>query len=188
MSDIPKSKRKATTLDAQALAYSIRSEITTELMLTFGYSEKRLKQHLEKVTVCYPEGEAREKAIDKLLVTEKDFHMWFIEEERKEVMRLARGIAAHIRAANTIWPVNMREFEERRLQLDKALECCNVLQDELNYIAKILPADKNKYTRIVLKLDREFNLIKKMRQSDNQRFLPHLQTEETNENTPQGSF
>ena len=103
--------------------------------------------------------------------------MWFIEEERKEVMRLARGISAHIRAANTIWPVNMREFEERRLQLDKALECCNVLQDELNYIAKVLPADKNKYTRIALKLEREFTLIKKMRQSDNKRFLPHLQTE-----------
>ena len=65
-------------------------------------------------------------------------------------MRLARGISAHIRAANTIWPVNMREFEERRLQLDKALECCNVLQDELNYIAKVLPADKNKYTRIAM--------------------------------------
>lgn len=177
MSDIPKSKRRATTLDAQSLAYNLRSEITTELMLTFGYSEKKLKQHLEKVTVCFPEGEMREKAVEKLLATEQDFSMWFIEEERKEVMRLARGIAAHIRAANTIWPVNMREFEERRLQLDKALECCNVLQDELNYIAKVLPADKNKYTRIVLKLEREFTLIKKMRQSDNKRFLPHLQTE-----------
>ena len=54
----------------------------------------------------------------------------------------------------------MSEFEERRLQLDKALECCNVLQDELNYIAKVLPADKNKYTRIVLKLEKDFNLIK----------------------------
>lgn len=76
---------------------------------------------------------------------------------------------------NTISPVNMSEFEERRLQLDKALECCNVLQDELNYIAKVLPADKNKYARIVLKLEKDFNLIKKLRQSDNGRFLPHIQ-------------
>lgn len=101
--------------------------------------------------------------------------MWFIEKERDEVLRLSRGISAHIRAANTISPVNMSEFEERRLQLDKALECCNVLQDELNYIAKVLPADKNKYTRIVLKLEKDFNLIKKLRQSDNGRFLPHIQ-------------
>lgn len=105
----------------------------------------------------------------------QDFSMWFIEKERDEVLRLSRGISAHLRAANTISPVNMSEFEERRLQLDKALECCNVLQDELNYIAKVLPADKNKYTRIVLKLEKDFNLIKKLRQSDNGRFLPHIQ-------------
>ena len=93
-----------------------------------------------------------------------------------EQIIVVRGISAHLRAANTISPVNMSEFEERRLQLDKALECCNVLQDELNYIAKVLPADKNKYTRIVLKLEKDFNLIKKLRQSDNGRFLPHIQT------------
>lgn len=177
MSDIPVSKRRPTTLDAQSLAYSIRSEVTTELMLTFGYSAKRLEQHIRKVTDHIPNDELRAKAAEKLLDTEQEFGMWFIEEERREVLKLARGIAAHIRAANTIWPVNLREFEERRLQLDKAMECCNVLQDELNYIAKVLPADKNKYTRIVLKLDKEFNLIKKMRQSDNKRFLPHLTTE-----------
>ena len=50
MSNIPKSRRKATSLDALALAQNIRSEITTELMLTFGYSEKRLEQHIRKVT------------------------------------------------------------------------------------------------------------------------------------------
>lgn len=114
-----------------------------------------------------------------ILLTEKITHLaiqGYIEKERDEVLRLSRGISAHLRAANTISPVNMSEFEERRLQLDKALECCNVLQDELNYIAKVLPADKNKYTRIVLKLEKDFNLIKKLRQSDNGRFLPHIQT------------
>lgn len=110
-------------------------------------------------------------------VSDEDFKRLLksIEKERDEVLRLSRGISAHLRAANTISPVNMSEFEERRLQLDKALECCNVLQDELNYIAKVLPADKNKYTRIVLKLEKDFNLIKKLRQSDNGRFLPHIQ-------------
>lgn len=110
----------------------------------------------------------------RMLGASNDFYN-FIEKERDEVLRLSRGISAHLRAANTISPVNMSEFEERRLQLDKALECCNVLQDELNYIAKVLPADKNKYTRIVLKLEKDFNLIKKLRQSDNGRFLPHIQ-------------
>lgn len=177
MSDIPVSKRKPTTLDALSLAKSIRSAMTTELMLTFGYSAKRLEQHIRKVTSYIQDDELRQKAAEKLMDTEQEFGMWFIEDERKAVMEYARGLTAHLRAANTVWPVYMDEFKERRLQLDMALEACKNLQDELNYIAEVLPADKNKYTRIVMKLDKEFNLIKKMRQSDNQRFLPHLQAE-----------
>ena len=53
------------------------------------------------------------------------------------------------------------------------MECCNALQDELQYIAETLPADKNKYMAIVLEVETEFNWIKSLRQSDN-RFLPHL--------------
>lgn len=140
-----------------------------------GTAKKRLEQHIRKVTDYIQDDALRERAAAQLRETNQDFSMWFIEKERDEVLRLSRGISAHIRAANTISPVNMSEFEERRLQLDKALECCNVLQDELNYIAKVLPADKNKYTCIVLKLEKDFNLIKKLRQSDNGRFLPHIQ-------------
>ena len=51
--------------------------------------------------------------------------------------------------------------------------CCNKLQDELQYIAESLPADKNKYMDIVLEVEALFNMIKALRQSDN-RFLKHL--------------
>ena len=48
-----------------------------------------------------------------------------------------------------------------------------MLQDELQYIAEVLPADKNRFTGIVLELDHLFNTVKKLRQSDN-RFKKHL--------------
>lgn len=48
-----------------------------------------------------------------------------------------------------------------------------MLQDELQYIAEVLPADKNKYTGIVLEIEHLFNTIKGLRQSDN-RFKKHL--------------
>lgn len=67
----------------------------------------------------------------------------------------------------------MNEFLERRLELDRAMECCNQLQDELQYIAETLPADKNKYMGIVLDVEHLFNTIKALRQSDN-RFLKHI--------------
>lgn len=95
---------------------------------------------------------------------------WLIAKERDRVLDLTRGISAHLRAANTIWPDYMIEFTERRLQMDKALECCNMLQDELQAIVEMVPADKNRYTQYVLRIEKIFNMIKKLRQKDN-RFL-----------------
>jgi hypothetical protein len=48
-----------------------------------------------------------------------------------------------------------------------------MLQDELQAIVEMVPADKNRYTQIVLEIEKEFNLLKALRQSDN-RFLKHL--------------
>lgn len=48
-----------------------------------------------------------------------------------------------------------------------------MLQDELQYIAEVLPADKNKYTSIVLEIEHLFKTIKSLRQSDN-RFKKYL--------------
>lgn len=95
---------------------------------------------------------------------------WMIEEERKRILDLTLGISQHLRAANTIWPDYMAEFIERRLQMDKALECCNMLQDELQSIVEMVPTNKNRYTQIVLEIEKDFNMIKKLRQKDN-RFL-----------------
>ena len=105
----------------------------------------------------------------------KKNHMpdWLIAKERDRVLDLTRGISAHLRAANTIWPDYMVEFTERRLQMDKALECCNMLQDELQAIVEMVPADKNRYTQYVLRIEKIFNMIKKLRQKDN-RFLKTL--------------
>lgn len=86
---------------------------------------------------------------------------------------LCCDIAQHLRGANTIWPTYRFEYKDRRGELNQALKCCNKLQDELQYIAESLPADKNKYMDIVLEVEALFNMIKALRQSDN-RFLKHL--------------
>ena len=143
-------------------------------MATFGYSQKKLEAHLKKMTEHVQNEEEREKMSNAIRETEDGFHSWFISRERDRVADFSQGITEHLRAANTIWPTNMAEFEERRLEMDRALICCNKLQDELQYIAETLPADKNKYMNIVLEVQAEFDMIKKLRQSDN-RFLKKLQ-------------
>ena len=104
---------------------------------------------------------------------EEDFACWFIKRHRDRVDDLCCDIAQHLRGANTIWPTYRFEYKDRRGELNQALKWCNKLQDELQYIAESLPADKNKYMDIVLEVEALFNMIKALRQSDN-RFLKHL--------------
>ena len=179
MSDIPKSERSLSPLRAQHMIYNIRKRITAELMATFGYSQKRFEKHIKAVTDYVKDKAEREELAAKIREQEEDFNLWFIQQERSRVLTFCQDISTHMRAANTIWPEYWSEYEERRLQWGKAMECCNMLQDELQYIAEVLPADKNKYTSIVLEIEHLFNTIKALRQSDN-RFKKHLKGQKRN--------
>jgi alanyl-tRNA synthetase len=178
MSEVVKGKRNKSKLEAQHLAIQIRMEIKTELMASFAYSEKRFEKHVQQVTSHIKDGDEREAAVQQIRELEGRFDVWFIAEERRAVHDLTREISHHIRAANTIFPSNIdpdvqkAEYVQRRTEWNAALEACNKLQDELQYIAEVLPADKNKYMRIVLEVEHLFNTIKSLRQSDNKRFFP----------------
>ena len=174
LSNIPKSKRSESKLEALHRAYDLRRKITAELMATFAYSTKKLEAHVQAMTEHVQDSEEREKMSKAIRELADGFDSWFIRRERDRVADFCQGITEHLRAANTIWPTNMAEFQERRLEMDRAMICCNKLQDELQYIAETLPADKNKYMSIVLEVQAEFDMIKKLRQSDN-RFLKKLQ-------------
>lgn len=179
MSDIPKSERSESPLRAQHMVYAIRKRITAELMGTFGYSQKRFEKHIRAVTAYVVNVEEREDLAGRIREQEENFNIWFIQQERSRVLNFCQDISTHMRAANTIWPEYWPEFQERRLEWDRALACCNMLQDELQYIAEVLPADKNRYTQIVLDIQALFNTIKSIRQSDN-RFKKHLKGKRDN--------
>ena len=174
MSNIPKSKRSKSHLEVLHRGYAIRKRITAELKATFGYSQKRLEAYIKGMTAHVEDESEREAMVQKLRELEENFGSWFIMRERDRVADFAQGITEHLRAANTIYPQNRSEYEERRLEMDRAMMCCNKLQDELQYIAETLPADKNKYMNIVLEVQEEFSMIKALRQSDN-RFLKTIQ-------------
>ena len=173
MSDIPKSERSESSLETQHLVYALRRRITTELLTSFGYSEKKLEEHVRKVTVYIKDKEERKARQEMLLAMMQEFSMWLIEYERDDIADITREISRHLRQANSIWPNYYAEYIERRLELDRARECCNALQDELQYIAEQLPADKNRYMGVVLDIEEIYNKIGSLRQSDN-RFLDDI--------------
>ena len=173
MSDIPKSKRAHSNPEAHHKALDIRRMIANELLASFAYSEKKLEAAIQEQTKHIQDPEHKAEVAQAIRSLEEDFACWFIKRHRDRVDDLACAIAQHIRAANTIWPSYRVEYLDRRDELNQALKCCNQLQDELQYIAEALPADKNRYMNIVLEVEALFNMIKALRQSDN-RFLKHL--------------
>ena len=167
MSNIPRSKRSESKLEALHRAYALRKKITAELMATFGYSRKKLEAHVHKMTDYVQDPEEREKMSKTIKEVQDSFNSWFIKRERDRVADFCQGITEHLRAANSIWPQNIAEYEERRLEMDRAIVSCEKLQDELQYIAETLPADKNKYMNIVLEVEAEADTLKALRKADN---------------------
>ena len=104
---------------------------------------------------------------------EERFNFWLIKKECDLFATKGAELSGSLRTANTIWPTYMNEFTERRLSMDRAMSACNVLQDELQYIAESVYADKNKFTALTLEIEALFNKIKRVRQADN-RFLRQL--------------
>lgn len=169
MSELRKSQRKESKLQAIHEAYKIRKSVTILAENNFYITLSKVETQISSKTA----GRTEE---DKKLIRDNmyKFYRKQINRISDNAINLATGITRHLRMANTIFPTYMSEFEERRLHMDKAMECCNALQDELQYAGECLYSDLNKYTNLVLQIQKEFNIIKKLRQADN-RFLKDIQ-------------
>jgi len=162
------SKKKNESFQTLRDAIIIRKRVTEVLKFLALQSQRRL----ENLNSINP---ATDEEILKLkeAVREERFNSWLIKEECRIVASTGSELTKSLRSANTIWPTYMSEFTERRNYMNKALTACNVLQDELQYIAEAVYADKNKFTALVLDIEALFNKIKSVRQADN-RFLKQL--------------
>ena len=152
MSDIKKSERTESKLQTVHNAYKIRTAVTKLAENNFYFDLNKINEVVEENTKSITDEKLKEKA-------KKRIYQYFNNQ--------------HLRIANRIFPTYMSEFEERRLELDKAMSCCNILQDELQYAGECLYADLNRFTYIVIEIQKEFNMIKKLRQTDN-RFLKDI--------------
>ena len=168
MSDVRKSQRKESKLQAIHNAYEIRRAVTNlaenNFYITLSKIEDRINKRVQGLTT-----EDRKRVREQMY----KYYRNQINRVANNAIELATGISRHLRIANTIYPSYMSEFEERRIEMDRAMACCNALQDELQYAGECLYADLNKYTKLVLEIQKEFNLIKALRQSDN-RFLKNI--------------
>lgn len=72
MSDIPKSKRAYSNLEAHHKALEIRRKIAVELLASFAYSEKKLEEAVRKQTQHIQDPEHRAEAAQAIRNLEED--------------------------------------------------------------------------------------------------------------------
>lgn len=128
MSEIKKSERKESKLQTIHNAYMIRMAVTNlaenNFYITFSKIEEKINNRIKGLD---------EKEQIRIKENMYKFYRNQINRVSDNVIELATGISRHLRIANTIFPTYMSEFEERRIEMDRAMACCNALQDELQY-------------------------------------------------------
>lgn len=104
---------------------------------------------------------------------EKDEHedfaryRYLMQKFKDRVDKLAASVTGNVRAANTIYPTSIHEYEQRRDYQNAAIVSCEQLINELQRVVEVFEVDVNVYGRYVKAIDREIGLIKKWRQRDN---------------------
>ena len=168
---VPKGKRKESKFEAQHHFIRLRSEVTTLMLLDFGFSEEKYLKTIER----YREIHKAALNVDEVVARYKkkcdSFNKWFIDKECDVVLKILQKIDSEFTAGNSIYPsetpAKIMEFCERRKHVDEAIAQCYVLKQELNYIIRTLPVDLNKYERFSIEIDKQIALYKGVRQSDN---------------------
>lgn len=140
------------------------------LLRDFGYSfeksEKRLTKQFGGRDYKDLTDEERVR-YDRLKKRYEAFDEWFIQDERKAVTDCLRSIGEHVYVANSIYPTCLTELEERRVHQDLAIGYCYTLVQELQYAIETLPVDVNTFLRFGADIQKEVDLIKGWRKSDN---------------------
>lgn len=165
-----KSKRKESQFEVFHHLYKMRKEVTDLLLRDFGYDYERSVKKIEKsFGGRKPEELSEDEKTRYEYVTSKNesFAQWFILDERKVITDCLRDITKEVFIANSIYPMYMEELVERRLHQDLAIGQCYRLTQELQYVIETLPVNVNKYLRFAEMIQKEIDLLKGWRKSDN---------------------
>lgn len=153
-------------------ALKLRKEITALLLRDFGLKKKiRTTEILVKMYKIEPSDEQTLKAIltkyrmDDSVIDE--YPEWLIKDFRDTIITILRNMRMNIRMGNSIFVTTKAEYDERRNCWNRAIGSCQQLLEEMQFVIETLPVDAEKYMRYVGMIEKEINLLKGVRKSDN---------------------
>lgn len=158
-------------------AVKIREQIERLLLLDFGVKDKirDTRFYIKAKNMTDEDAEQFKTLVEKYKIVElNEYPEWFIDYARQNILRLITQLTERITEANSIYPVNMTEYEHRRLLQDLAISDCYKLKAELQSIMRQLPIDLSKWERHYNLIQNQIGLLKGWRKSDNS-FVKKLQ-------------
>ena len=171
---VPKGKRRQSRFEAQHHYYKLRDEVTLLMLRDFGFSPEKYQETIEWYRRCHESAEDIDEVVARYEKKAESFNKWFIDRECDAVLEMLRNIETEFTQGNSIYPsdtpAKLLEFLVRRHHMNNAIAGCYALKQEINYVIRTLPVDKNKYERFGESIDKQIALYKGVRQSDN-RFL-----------------
>lgn len=94
-------------------------------------------------------------------------YIYLIHNSKNRIDELTSLIIFNVRAANSIYPTSLSEYEQRRNYQNIAIANCEQLISELQQVVEIFEVNINIYGKYIQTIDREIGLIKNWRQRDN---------------------
>lgn len=174
MSQTPKSKRSPTKFEAEHHFFKLRDEVTTLMLLDFGFSQEKYQKQIDKYGTSHQSAVNVDEVVERCKKKCDSFSRWFIDKECDTVSDLLRKISVEFTTGNSIYPsetaAKIAEYCQRRQHINEAIAGCYALKQEIQYVIRTLPVDINKFKRFAVMIDEQIALFKGVRQSDN-RFL-----------------
>lgn len=155
-------------------AIGIRKELTVWLLRDFG-AKRNVKSVNQVVKNISPEDQ---KIVDDIFAKygktsnhtyKSEYPEWFVDFERRIISENLAELVTNITEANSIYPNYMFEWDLRRGFQDKAVANCYRLYQELQYIVSLFPTDLNRFVELLDDVEKEVQLLKGWRQSDNKK-------------------
>lgn len=148
------SKRNESRFEAITYSIELHRMLTDLMQSSFG-----IRDLDHWVRVRYAQGKDEKEDFAK--------YRYLMQNSKTRIDQIASLLTNNVRAANTIYPTSMHEYDQRRDHQNNAIVNCEQLIKELQRVVDIFDVNINVYNRYVTAIDREIGLIKKWRQRDN---------------------
>lgn len=148
------SDRKESKFEAVIYSIELHALLTELMQRNFGIRDL---DNLVRIRYAYGKDDKEDFAK----------YRYLMQNFKSHIDHIAFLLTSNVRAANTLYPTSLHEYERRRDYQNDAITNCEQLIKELQRIVEVFEVDINIYGKYIEAIDREIGLIKKWRQKDN---------------------